>query len=146
MILKKLKKYKKKSRNQYLKGMYYWNMFIKNIHVLEDEKLQNYNQYFDRAFDSLKASVNSFQSISSQIPERQLIDGIKYNDFTNAKHTKQISELSKDLYHEGYQILYNLSIDLNKRWKENPNIFNKQIVLDHPLPFDTDMNDYDFYI
>ena len=145
-ILKKLKKYKKKSRNQYLKGLYYWNQFIKNIHILENDNLQNYNQYFDKAFDSLKASVNSLQSIASQIPERKLIDGLKYNDFTNAKHTKSISELSKGLYGEGYKILYNLSLRLNKKWIENPNINNKQIILDYPLPFDNDMKDFDFYI
>ena len=145
-ILKKLKKYKKTSRNQYLKGIFYWNEFIKNIQELEDDTLQNYNQYFDKAFDALKASVNSFQSISSQIPERKLIDGIKFNDFTNAKNTKQISQISKELYSEGYKLLYNLSLRLNERWKSNPNIYNKQIVLDHPLPFDKDMNDYDLYI
>ncbi len=145
-ILKKLKKYKKTSRSQYLKGMYYWNQFIKYIHILENDNLQNYNQYFDKAFDSLKASVNSFQSISSQIRERELIDGIKYNDFTNAKNTKKISELSKNLYSEGYKLLYNLSLRLNERWKANPNIYTKQIVLDHPLPYDNDMKDFDFYI
>ena len=145
-ILKNLKKYKKTSRNQYLKGIFYWNEFIKNIQELEDDTLQNYNQYFDKAFDALKASVNSFQSISSQIPERRLIDGIKFNDFTNAKNTKQISQISKELYSEGYKILYNLSLRLNERWKSNPNIYNKQIILDHPLPYDSDMNDYDLYI
>ena len=44
-ILDKLKKYKKNFKNQYSKGINYWKLFIKMLHKLEDDNLENYNQY-----------------------------------------------------------------------------------------------------
>ena len=108
-LLNKLKKYNKKYKKQYDLGLYYWKKFIKLLKILEDESLQNFNQYFDRAFDYLKQSVNSFQSISVSVKERELINGIKFGDYKNAKNTKNVSILSKELYQEGYLLLYNLS-------------------------------------
>ena len=145
-ILESLKKFKKRSKNQYLKGVYYWNKFIKTVQILEDDSLENYNPYFDKAFDYLKESVNYFHSINTDVPERDLVDGLKHNDFTNAKKTKEVAKLSKKLYKEGYLLLYNLSLKLNKKWKENPNINNKQIILDHPLPYNDKNTSFDFYI
>jgi hypothetical protein len=145
-LLNKLKKYNKKYKKQYDLGLYYWKKFIKLLKILEDESLQNFNQYFDRAFDYLKQSVNSFQSISVSVKERELINGIKFGDYKNAKNTKNVSILSKELYQEGYLLLYNLSLELNKRWLKNPNINNKQIILDHPLEYDKNITLYDFYI
>ena len=78
--------------------------------------------------------------------ERKLIDGLKYNDFENSKNTMKITKLSKDLYQEGYLLLYNLSLRLNKRWEENPNIYNKQIILDHPFPYDNNNDPFNFYL
>ena len=144
-ILKKIKKHKKNNKQQYLKGIEYWRLFIKMIHKLEDNKIGNYNQYFDKAFDYLKESVNYFHSINVSISEKTLIDGIKDSDFTTAL-SKEISLLSKDLYKEGYLILYNLSIKLNKRWKENPNINSKPIIFDHPLSYNYIDNSFNFYI
>ena len=145
-ILKGLKKYKKKNRETYHNGIYYWKLFIKNIHILENDNLEHYNQYFDNTFLYLKKSVNYFQSISVSIRERKLIDGIKMNDYTNAKNTKEISDISRELYKEGYLLLYNISLRLNKKWENNPNINNKQIILDHPLPNDSNDNNFDFYL
>ena len=145
-ILNKLKKYSKKHKIQYNKGIFYWTKFVKTLRILEDSNLKNPNQYFDRAFDYLKQSVNSFQSISISVSERELINGIKFGDYTNAKNTKKISSLSKDLYENGYSLLYNLSLKLNERWKQNPNINNSPIVLDHPLDYDKEISSYDFYI
>ena len=145
-LLKKLKKYEKSSKNQYLKGLYYWKKFIKKVKKLENYKLLNFNQYFDKAFDYLKQSVNNFHSINVDVKERTLLHGIKLGDYTNAKKTKEVSKLARELYEEGYLILYNLSLRLNERWKENPNINNKQIVLDHPLAFNNDDSSFDFFI
>tara|TARA_Y100000389_G_C17423038_1_gene497879 strand:+ start:823 stop:1446 length:624 start_codon:yes stop_codon:yes gene_type:complete len=145
-LLNKFKRYSKKYKKQYDLGLYYWKKFIKMIKILENESLHNFNHYFDRAFDYLKQSVNSFQSISISIKERELIHGIKFGDYTNAKNTKNVSILSKELYQEGYLLLYNLSLELNKRWLKNPNINNKQIILDHPLEYDKNISSYDFYI
>ena len=47
-----------------------------------------------------------------------------------------ITKVVKELYKEGYLILYNLSLRLNKKWEENPHILNKEIIFNHPLPFD----------
>ena len=113
---------------------------------MEDDSLENYNPYFDKSFDYLKESVNYFHSINTDVPERDLVDGLKHTDFTNAKKTKEVAKLSKELYKEGYLILYNLSLKLNKKWKENPNINNKQIILDHPLPYNDKNTSFDFYI
>ena len=145
-IIGSFKKYSKKSKKQYKQGLYYWKKFIKTLKILEDKSLQNYNHYFDRAFDYLKQSVNHFQSISISIKERELVDGIKFNDYTNAKNTKEVSDLAKSLYKEGYLLLYNLSLELNERWLKNPNINNKQIILDHPLAFNDQNSSFDFYI
>ena len=49
------------------------------------------------------------------------------------------------LMKEGYDILYNLSIYLNKKWVEKPNIHTKEIIFDYPLAInDTDTN-FDYY-
>ena len=104
-ILGSLKVYSKKYKKQYKQGLYYWKKFIKTLKILEDKSLQNYNQYFDRAFDYLKHSVNHFQSISISIRERELLDGIKFNDFTNAKNTKEkISKLNVSVNIYDFQI------------------------------------------
>ena len=42
----------------------------------------------------------------------------------------ELSFIINQLYKEGYNLLYNLSNKLNKKWKENPNINNKEIILD----------------
>ena len=49
---------------------------------------------------------------------------------------KEVTSLSKELFDEGFQILYALSIRLNKRWRENPSIYNKETISDYPLPYD----------
>jgi hypothetical protein len=132
-ILKNLKKYKKSDKSNYQEGMYYWKLFMKQIKILEHKDLINYTQYFDKAELYLKKSMNSFQSITVSTKEKTLLDGIKYGEYDYSLH---LSTLIKDLYKEGYLLLYNISLRFNKKWKENPNIYNKQIILDYPLPND----------
>jgi hypothetical protein len=146
-LLSKLKKYKKKSPHNYKQGRYYWTQFIKMIDILENDKLHNYNQYFDNAHLYLQRASNTFQSLGIEAEERKYIQALKYNDFENSKELSKISKVSKELYHEGYLLLYNLSLRLNKKWESSPSVFNKQIVLDHPLPNDTyASNHFDFYL
>ena len=58
----------------------------------------------------------------------------------------EITSVSQELYQEGYSILYNLSLRLNKKWKENPHVMNKEIVFEHPTPFDKSSSfHYDYY-
>jgi hypothetical protein len=145
-FLKEIKKYKKKSPHNFKEGMYNWVQFMKHIDLLEDHNLYNYNQYFDKAHLYLQRCVNLFQALGVEAKERKLIDGAKYNDFTNSKDMMEITNIVHQLYQESHEILYNLSLRLNKKWEENPNIFNKEIVFEHPVPMDIFLsNKYDFY-
>ena len=91
--------------------------------------------------------TNIFQSLGTEAEERKYIQALKYNDFQNSKELSKISKYAKDLYHEGYLLLYNLSLRLNKKWKKSPNVFNHQIILDHPLPNDKYLSKhFDFYL
>ena len=146
-LLKEVKKYKKKSPTNYKEGMYYWTQFIKQINILENEKLHNYVQYFDKAYLYLQKATNIFQSFGVEATERKYIDEAKYNEFENSKNLMKITKVAKELYEEGYLLLYNLSLRLNKKWKENPHIMNKEIILDHPLPYDKyNSKHFDFYL
>ena len=60
-LLKKVKKYKKKSPTNYKEGMYYWTQFIKQINILENDNLFNYVQYFEKAHTYLQKATNIFQ-------------------------------------------------------------------------------------
>ena len=83
--------------------------FIKTLHILEKDTINNYNHYFDNAFIYLKTAINHFQSITVSLPERTLTDGIKHGDYE--------------------PVLLNLSIKLNKKWEKHPNIYNREITL-----------------
>ena len=144
-ILKRFKKYKKKSPYNYKKARYYWKLFIKTIDTLEKDNLYNYNHYFDNAEYYLQESINIFQGLGVESYDRKYIEGLKYNDFENSKELMKISKLSKQLYDQGYNLLYSLSLRLNKKWKENPNIFTKEIVMDYPRPNDKSLNTFNFY-
>ena len=145
-LLKEIKKYKKKSPHNYKEGMYYWVYFMKNVDLLEDNNLYNYNQYFENAYFYLQKSMNLFQALGVEAKERKYIDATKYNDFQNSKDLMEITKVVKELYQESYLILYNLSLRLNKKWRADPHIMNKEIIFNHPVPFDKNVSHhYDFY-
>jgi|TARA_Y100000389_G_C17261758_1_gene413387 hypothetical protein len=146
-LLSKLKKYKKKSPYNYKQGMYYWTQFMKLIDLLEKDDLHHYNQYFENAHHYLQKATNTFQSLGIEAEERKYIQALKFNDFENSKELSKISKVSKQLHQEGYLLLYNLSLRLNKKWERSPSVFNNQIVLDHPMPNDKFLsNNFDFYL
>ena len=145
-LLKKIKEYKKKSPYNYKEGMYYWTYFMKTIDLLENHELYNYNQYFENAYLYLKKSTNLFQALGVEADERKYIDALKFNDFKNSKDLMEITDVAKELYQEGYSIMYNLSLRLNEKWKKDPHVFNKEIVFDHPVPLNTMASEhYDYY-
>ena len=145
-LLKEIKKYKKRSPHNYKEGMYYWVHFMKNLDLLEDDNLYNYNQYFDNAYFYLQKSMNLFQALGVEAEERKYIDAAKYNDFKNSKELMEITGVVGELYQESYLIMYNLSLRLNKKWRADPHVMNKEIIFDHPVPFDKDSSlSYDFY-
>ena len=146
-LLKKLKQFKQFSPQSFKKGLHYWKRFIQEITILENQTLHNYNHHFDKAHLYLQKSVNSFHSIGVSVTEDKYIHSLKYHDFTNSKRLKEVSKLTKQLYSEGYHILYELSLRLNQQWKQNPSIHNKEIVMDFPLPHDREKDRYyDFYL
>jgi len=144
-LLLELKNYEKISPYKYNKGIQLWKSFINEINNLEDDKLYNYNQHFENAEYYLKQSVNTFMSFGVESEERKYIHAVKFNDFEDTKELNRVSRISRELHEEGYNILYNLSLRLNKRWKENPNIHNKEIVLNYPQPNEKNKKNYDYF-
>ena len=144
-IYKKLKKYKHISPYDYRKMNELWKKFVETIYKLENDKLYNYSQYFENALFYLKELINIIMNISTNANERRYIDSMDYNDFESSKELNEISRISKELYQEGHNILYNLSIRLNYKWSEDPNIHNKELVIDYPQPRDSRSKNYEYY-
>ena len=147
-LLDKLNGFKNISPYKYTEGYNIWIKFIKTINKLESDKLYNYSQYFENAQQYLKDSCNIFMGITTESKERKYIDGMEYGDFENSKDLKRGTEIVKHLYREGHTILYNLSLRLNKKWEEEPNIHNKEIILNAPEPHDyknKSKYNYDFF-
>ena len=128
-LLIEIKHYKKYNKVSYKEGVKYMRKFIKTLHILEKDTINNYNQYFDNAFIYLKTAINHFQSITVSLPERTLTDGIKHGDYEATKKANKLGKLCKELYKECYYVLLNLSIKLNKKWEKHPNIYNREITL-----------------
>ena len=144
-LLLKIKMYEKKSPYNYKQGIHYWKLFLKNIDILENNELYMYNQYFENAHQYLVSAVNIFQGLGVEAEERKYIQATKYNDFQNSKDLMEITGVVKELYHEAYTILYNLSLRLNKKWKENPHVLNKEIIFNVPSPYEKNLTDFNFY-
>lgn len=146
-LLNDFKEYKYISPYRYNEGYNMWKEFIYLLNKLESEDLYNYNQYFDNAHFYLKKSCNIFMGMTTESKERKYIDGMEYGDFENSKELKRISGIIRELYSEGYILLYNLSLRLNKKWEEDPNIHNKEIVFNVPEPHDkkNKYNNRDFF-
>jgi hypothetical protein len=136
-LLYELENYKKISPYRYSQGYDIWKKFIETLTKLESEELYNYNQYFDNAHFYLKKSCNIFMGMSIEADERMYIDGMEYGDFENSKELKRVSSVIRELYKEGYSLLYNLSLRLNKKWDNDKNIHNKEIIFNVPEPRDT---------
>jgi len=144
-LLSEIKDYKYLSPHNYKRGIQLWKSFIKEIKLLEDDRLYNYIQHFENAEYYLKNSINIFMSLGIGAQERKYIDAIEYNDFEDTKELNRISRISRELYQEGYNILYNLSIILNKKFEKEPNIHNKEVVLNYPQPYEKKKNKYDYF-
>ena len=128
-LLIRLKMFKKYNKVSYKSGVIYMRKFFKTIHILEKDKITNYNQYFENAHLYLKSSINHFQSITVSLPERTMIDALKYGDYEPTRKANELGAICKELYNECYYILVNLSIKLNEKWLENPTTYTKEIEL-----------------
>ena len=145
-LLLELKKYKDISPYSYNEGKKLWKMFINEIIILENERLYNYVQHFENAQLYLKEATNIFIELGTGTNERKYIDAIEYNDFEDTKDLNHISKISKELYQEGHNILYNISLRLNERWKKDPNIHNKEIIINYTQPLDKNITKYEYFI
>lgn len=126
-LLQEIKQFNKYNKVSYKEGVKYLRKFFKTIHILEHDDIMNPNQYYDNALLYLKTSINHFQSITISLPERWYINALKYGDFEPTKKSNKLGSICKKLYNECYYILLNLSIQYNKQWRENPNIYTKEI-------------------
>tara|TARA_Y100000996_G_C22546695_1_gene652121 strand:- start:1372 stop:2037 length:666 start_codon:yes stop_codon:yes gene_type:complete len=136
-LLYELQSYEHISPYRYNQGYNVWKRFIETINKLESDKLYNYSQYFENAHFYLKNACNIFMGITVESRERKYIDGMEYGDFENSKELKEFSYIVRELYKEGHNLLYNLSLRLNKKWEDNPNIHNKEIIFNSPEPHDS---------
>ena len=128
-LLIRLKRFKKYNKVSYKSGVIYMRKFFKTIHILEKDKITNFNQYFENAHLYLKSSINHFQSITISLPERTMINALKYGDYEPTRKANELGAICKELYNECYYILVNLSIKLNEKWLENPTTYTKEIEL-----------------
>lgn len=145
-ILKDLKEYKKYNKNAYRMGYKYLKLFLYSFHEIEHNNIKHGNIIFDNALLYLRESVNNFQSISISIPQESYYHSLKTNNYTENKLGNNIGKLCKDLYKEGYYMLTNVSLKLNELWKQNPDIYSKEITFNtdntHPASM---FNDIELY-
>ena len=132
--LEKLKKYKKHNINEYNTGIKYYHKFMDNIHKLENRNLKHSKQYLENAKLYLNRSINHLQYITTSIPDRNLIDGIKYEDFNETKKVKKLHKIIDDLYKISFNILFTLSTDKEKIFLEDPNIYSGHVNFVEPEP------------
>ena len=95
-IIKKLKKFRKYNKKEYDNGMKYLEMFM---HIKEDleKDIKHPNQYFDNAEIYMKEVLRSFHSITMNMPEETLHDGLKYNKMNKNKLSTGMNHIIKEL-------------------------------------------------
>ena len=132
--LEKLKKYRKYNINEYNTGLKYLHKCIDNIHKLENRNLKHSRQYLENAKLYLNKSINHFQFITTSMSDRNLIDGLKYNDFTSTKKVKKLHKIIDDLYKTIFSILFTISTDKEKQFLDNPDIYKGHVQFVEPEP------------
>ena len=138
-LFKRLRKYKKYNPKDYHQGLRYWKKFTNYLDHLANDQLIHTNHYFDKSQYYYDYSLKSFYNIVSSMNDKRLMKIIYIND----SHTlEDLSSIIRELQEEGNNLLYNLSLRLNKQWKKNPHVVNKEIIYDHPLPVNTTQDKY----
>ena len=132
--LDKLKKYRKYNINEYNTGLKYLHKFMDNIHKLENRNLKHSKQYLENAKLYLNKSINHFQFITTSISDRNLIEGLKYNDYTSTKKVKKLHKLINDLYKILFSILFTISINKEEQFLKDPDIYKGHISFVEPEP------------
>jgi len=132
--LEELKKYRKYNINEYNTGLKYLHKCMDNIHKLENRNLKHSRQYLENAKLYLNKSINHFQFITTSMSDRNLIDGLKYNDFTSTKKVKKLHKIIDDLYKTIFSILFTISTDKEKQFLDNPDIYKGHVQFVEPEP------------
>ena len=133
-LLDKIKKYKKYNLNDYYEGMKYFHKYMDTIHTLENRKLKHHRQYIENAKLYLNRSINHFQNITYSVPDRKLLSGLKYNDYTSTKKSKKLHKYIDELYKTSYHILFTITHKNNEKVIENLDIHKSVIDLNVPEP------------
>ena len=142
-ILHKLKKYRKYNTNAYDDGYKQLKMFMFMIHDLERIDIAHPKQYFENAELYLKNTLNNFQSMSISVPEENLNQALKYDKYETTKLGNKIGKLCKKLHKHCHYLLFNLSLRLNEKWKEKPDIYMSEITINLGNVLPNDMNNHD---
>ena len=124
--------------------MKYFHKFMDTIHTLENRNLKHSRQYIENAKIYLESSINSFQYITTSVSDRNLIDGIKFNDYTSTKRAKKINKIINDLYETGFHILFTIADKENKKYLKDPDIYKGMINLNIPKG-SNDFESYNLY-
>ena len=130
--LKKIKKYKRYNLNDYNNGMKYYHKFMDTIHTLENRHLKHKRQYIENAKMYLNKSINHFQYITFSTPERSLLQGLKYDDFTSTKKAKKLHKYINNLYEISFDILLTLTTENNELVEKEPDIYKGLVDLNIP--------------
>ena len=133
-ILNKIKKYKKYNLNDYHEGMKYFHKYMDTIHTLENRNLKHHRQYIENAKLYLNRSINHFQNITYSVPDRKLLSGLKYNDYTSTKKSKKLHNYIDELYKTSYHILFTITHKNNEEVIKNLDIHKSVIDLNVPEP------------
>ena len=109
-LLNDIDKYKNINIDSYKLGLKYFNLFNKDILNVDD--IHTYDKkelYLNKSIDYF----NNLYLINMDINYKYLIDSL--NEY-------------------GLSLLKNVSVKLNKKWEDNPNITMRQIIFNEPLP------------
>jgi len=131
-LLKKIKKYKRYNLNDYNSGVKYYHTFMDTIHTLENRNLKHKKLYIENAKLYLNKSINYFQYITFSTPDRNLIQGLKYDDYISTKKSKKLHKLINDLYEISFDILLTITVENNEVTMKNPDIYKGVIDLNVP--------------
>lgn len=142
--LKNIEKYKKYNLNEYHNGKKYFHKFMDNIHILENRNLSRHKQYLENAKYFLNKCINHFQYITTSIPDRKYIHGIKYGDFKSMKKLKKLHKYIDELYQVCNDILFTISNDKEQKFLKNPDIYSGHVNIIEPEPSNVH-NNHDLY-
>ena len=145
--LKQIHKYKRFNKQSYKHGIRYMRQYFKMVNSLERTDIKHPKQYFENAKYYLDQSINSFQMMTTSLPESSLNHSLKFNDFKYESKSHTLGNVCKELHKECYYILWNISIKLNETTWSNPDVYKSEIEFnsDHVSDYDKNRPNWDIY-